>query len=285
MSPDPAEGDRLPPLPPPLVSPVMDSHTHLDLIHGQGGPDVDESLKLAASVGVVGAIQVGTDIASSRWAVGQADRRVELSAAVAVHPNEAPRIHAGQGLDALEAAWCEIELLAAEPVVCAIGETGMDFFRTDTPGRAVQEESFRRHIQIARKVGKTLTVHDREAHDDVLRILDDEPGPERIVLHCFSGDADLAAEATRRGWYCSFSGIVTFKNAGAAREAVAAVPDELLLAETDAPFLAPAPHRGRINGSYLLPLTVRALAAIRGVDEQRMCEQLWRNSRRAFDLG
>lgn len=290
MSPESAEpNDRLasadwPAALAPLVSPVIDTHCHLDLIGQQGGPDVDESVELAAAAGVMRIVQVGTDVASSRWAVGQARRKEAVSAAVALHPNEAPRIHERHGLDGLESAWAEIEQLAADPEVVAIGETGMDFYRTDTPGRAVQEESFRRHIQIARETGKTLIVHDRDAHEDTLRILDDEPGPDRIVLHCFSGDAALVAEAARRGWFCSFAGVVTFKNASVARLAAAVVPDELLLVETDAPFLTPTPHRGRVNGSYLMPLTVRALAEIRGTDEQGMCDLLMQNSRHAFAI-
>lgn len=266
----------------PLAASIADTHCHLDMVIEQGGPDVAQSLAAAAAVGVTRIIQAGCDVAGSRWAVEQAIAHPDIWAAVALHPNEAPRIHAREGLSGIEAAWAQIEALAGQPEVRAIGETGMDFFRTEPPGRAIQEESFRRHIEIAKRVGKALVVHDREAHADVLRIIDDEGAPSVVVLHCFSGDAAFAREAVDRGWYCSFAGVVTFKNAQPLREAAAVVPDDRLLVETDAPFLAPSPHRGQMNGSNLLPLTVRALCEVRASAELDLCEQLWRNSVTAF---
>lgn len=266
-----------------LAAPVADTHCHLDMVVEQGGPDVAESLALAASVGVTRVIQAGCDVAGSRWAVEQAVAHPGIWAAVALHPNEAPRIHEREGLAGVEAAWAQIEALAGHDRVRAIGETGMDFFRTEPAGRAIQEESFRRHIDLAKRTGKALVVHDRDAHDDVLRIADDEGAPPVVVLHCFSGDADFARQATERGWYCSFAGVVTFKNADQLREAAAVVPAQRLLVETDAPFLAPSPHRGRLNGSHLLPLTVRALCDVRGASELELCEQLSRNTAAAFD--
>jgi TatD DNase family protein len=204
-------------------------------------------------------------------------------ATVALHPNEAPRILKAQGRAALEAAWDEIAELAAHPRVRGVGETGMDFFRTgDDDGRAVQEESFRRHIALAKQLGKTLTIHDRDSHDDVIRILASEGAPENVVFHCYSGDAEMARYCTDRGWYLSFAGTVTFKNAQALRDSVAVAPLDRLLVETDAPYLTPMPFRGRPNASYLVPLTVRVLAESAGVDEDSMAAALWTNARRAF---
>lgn len=267
---------------PPLAAPIVDTHCHLDMVIEQGGPDVAESLAVAAAVGVTRIIQAGCDVAGSRWAVEQAIAHPHVWAAVALHPNEAPRIHSRDGLPGVEAAWSQIEALAAQPQVRAVGETGMDFFRTEPAGRAIQEESFRRHIDIAKRVGKPLVVHDREAHADVLRIIDDEGAPPVVVLHCFSGDTAFAREATDRGWYCSFAGVLTFKNAQQLRDAAAAVSADRLLVETDAPFLAPTPYRGKTNGSHLLPLTVRAMCEVRKSSELELCEQLWRNSADAF---
>lgn len=277
-----ASATAAPEAPAPLVAPVVDSHCHLDMCAQDGGPTLDEAMAAAAAVNVTKVIQVGCDVAGSAWAVQAAASHPDVWAAVALHPNEAPRIHAEGGLQMLESAWSAIEELAARPEVRAIGETGMDFFRTPRGGQAVQEESFRRHIQIAKDLNKTLVVHDRDAHDDVLRIVDDEGAPETVVLHCFSGDADFARAAAERGWYCSFAGVVTFKNAVALREALEVVPENRVLVETDAPFLTPVPHRGKSNGSYLIPLTVRAMADVRGKSEVQLCAALMANSHRAF---
>ena len=247
-----------------------------------GGPTVDEALEIARSVGITKLIQVGCDVPGSQWAAATAAAYDDIWAAVALHPNEAPRIHETQGLDALEAAWAQIGALAELPAVRAVGETGMDFYRTGPRGRAAQEESFRHHIQIAKTVGKTLVVHDRESHSDVVRILDDEGAPDTVVLHCFSGDARFAQEAVERGWYCSFSGVVTFKNAVELREALEVVPNDRVLVETDAPFLTPAPYRGKPNAPYLVPLTVRVMAQTRGCAEAELAPLLWDNSQRAF---
>lgn len=272
-----------PPAPDALPGEVVDTHCHLDMCAADDGPSVDEALAAAAAVGITRIIQVGCDVAGSRWAAKTAAEHDNIWAAVALHPNEAPRIHAEYGFPVLEAAWREIAELAEQPAVRAIGETGMDFFRTEPGGRAVQEESFRRHIQIAKDTGKTLVVHDRDAHDDVLRVLDDEGAPETVVLHCFSGEAPFAAAAAERGWYCSFSGVVTFKNAEPLRDALRVLPPELILVETDAPFLTPMPYRGQLNASYLIPLTVRAMAEARGeADLGAFTAQLWTNSNSAF---
>ena len=257
---------EFPPAPEPLPRAVLDSHTHLDITVSEagvpGGGTADDpvavAIELAAKVGVDRLVQVGVDVASSRWGADTADRYPAVLATVALHPNEAPR------LTDLDEALREIESLAARDRVRGIGETGMDYFRTGDEGRAAQEESFRAHIAIAKRYGKTLVIHDRDAHADVLRILDDEGAPDRVVLHCFSGDAEFARECVRRGYLLSFAGTVTFGSATALREAAALTPLDQMLVETDAPYLTPMPYRGRPNASYLIPLTVRALAATTG---------------------
>jgi TatD DNase family protein len=274
-----------PPLPEPLRVPVVDTHCHLDIHDGDDGATwlgVDEALHQAAEVGVTRIVQVGCDLESARWSVQAAADHPHVVATVALHPNEAPRILQTHGRAALDAAYDEIAELARHPEVRGIGETGMDFFRTGGDGRAVQEESFRRHIALARELGKALTIHDRESHDDVIRILESEGAPDRVVFHCFSGDADMARYCTGQGWYLSFAGTVTFKNAAALREAVAVAPLERLLVETDAPYLTPTPYRGRPNASYLVPLTVRAMAEAAGVDEDVLAQALWDNAQRVF---
>ncbi|MFI8342607.1 TatD family hydrolase [Streptomyces sp. NPDC085639] len=284
--------DAPPPLPEPLRVAVADSHTHLDMQSGT----VEEGLAKAASVGVTTVVQVGCDVKGSRWAAETAAAYDNVHAAVALHPNEAPRIvhgdpdgwsrqgaRAGGGETALDEALAEIEALAALAHVKAVGETGLDYFRTGPEGMAAQERSFRAHIEIAKRQGKALVIHDREAHADVLRVLREEGAPERTVFHCYSGDADMARECAAAGYYLSFAGTVTFKNAAPLREALAVAPLELVLVETDAPYLTPAPYRGRPNAPYLIPLTVRAMAAVRGIDEDAMATALAANTARAFD--
>ncbi|RQX15921.1 AraC family transcriptional regulator [Micromonospora ureilytica] len=275
---------EFPPAPEPLPRAVLDSHTHLDITVSEagvpGGGTADDpvavAIELATKVGVDRLVQVGVDVASSRWGADTADRYPAVLATVALHPNEAPR------LNDLDEALREIESLAARDRVRGIGETGMDFFRTGDEGRAAQEESFRAHIAIAKRYGKTLVIHDRDAHADVLRILDDEGAPDRVVLHCFSGDADFARECVRRGYLLSFAGTVTFGSATALREAAALTPADQLLVETDAPYLTPMPYRGRPNASYLIPLTVRALAATTGSDLDELCAAISATGDRAF---
>ncbi|MFG3699545.1 TatD family hydrolase [Micromonospora sp. NPDC047620] len=291
---------EFPPAPEPLPRPVLDSHTHLDITVSEagvppqgatgepgaradadsgGGPAEDPVaavVAVAASVGVDRLVQVGVDVASSRWGADAADAHPAVLATVALHPNEAPR------LADLDEALREIEALAARDRVRGVGETGMDFYRTGEEGRAVQEESFRAHIAIAKRYGKALVIHDRDAHADVLRILDDEGAPDTVVLHCFSGDADFAAECVRRGYLLSFAGTVTFGSAGALREAAALTPLDQILVETDAPYLTPMPHRGRPNASYLIPLTVRALAETTGADLDDLCAAISATGDRVF---
>ncbi|MEU7279237.1 TatD family hydrolase [Streptomyces sp. NPDC045431] len=283
--------DAPPPLPEPLGVPVADSHTHLDMQSGT----VEEALTKAAAVGVETVVQVGCDLKGSRWAAETAAAYDNVWAAVALHPNEAPRIvlgdpdgwsrqgaREGGGDAALDDALAEIDRLAALPEVKAVGETGLDYFRTGPEGMAAQERSFRAHIEIAKRHGKALVIHDREAHADVLRVLAEEGAPERTVFHCYSGDADMARTCAEAGYYMSFAGNVTFKNAQPLRDALAVAPLDLVLVETDAPFLTPAPYRGRPNAPYLVPITVRAMAAVRGIDEEAMSTAIGVNTARAF---
>jgi TatD DNase family protein len=275
--------DERPPVPEPLPHPVVDNHCHLDIGRGAEAWDAREAIDAAVAVGVRRIVQIGCDLPGARWAVAAAAEHPELVAGVALHPNEAPRILADGGQGALEAAWDEIEQLAgAHPKVRAVGETGLDAFRTGEDGRAVQVESFRRHIDIAKRLDKTLVIHDRETHDDVLEVIDSEGAPERWVMHCFSGDAAFARACLDRGAHLSFAGTVTFKNAEPLREALRLAPRDRVLVETDAPYLTPAPHRGRTNASYLVPLTVRLMAAERGDDLGELCAAIDANTEAAF---
>lgn len=261
---------------------MTDTHCHLDMARG---PDhswaaPEQALADAAAVNVTRVVQIGCDLPGAAWAVEAAQRFGNVVAAVALHPNEAP-VLAAKG--ALDEALAEIDRLAASSDrVRAIGETGLDHFRTGENGHAVQEASLRAHVEMARRHAKTLVIHDRDAHSDVLRILDDAPLPDRVVLHCFSGDADMARYCAGRGWFLSFAGTVTFGNAVGLRSALAATPLERLLVETDAPFLTPHPHRGRPNGSYLAPLTVRKIAEVLRTDLEVTCAALQRNTDEAF---
>ena len=273
-----------PPPPEPLPVPVVDDHTHLDIADAEDR-SVEDLLALAAAAGVPRAVQIGCDLPSARWTRELLDAQepgpdgvLPLLGGVALHPNEAARLDAA-GLDA---AMAEIEDLLAHPRMRVVGETGLDFFRTPPEGRSAQEESFRRHVDLAKRTGLALQIHDRDAHDDVLRVLREEGAPEVTVFHCFSGDAVMARVAAEAGWYCSFAGVLTFRNAQDLREACAVVPRELLLVETDAPFLTPHPYRGRPNASYLLPHTVRTMADLRGDDLGELCAALTANAERAY---
>ena len=258
-----------PPAPPPLAVPVADNHTHLDC---ESSPaEVAALLAAASAAGVPRSVQIGCDLPAARWTVEAVERHPQLLGGVAIHPNEAPLL-AERG--ELDAALAEIRALAAHPRVRVVGETGLDAFRTGPEGRAVQELSFRAHIAMAKELGLALQIHDRDAHEDVLRVLAEEGAPERTVFHCFSGDAAMARTCADAGYYLSFAGTVTFKNAEPLREALRAAPRDRLLVETDAPYLTPVPHRGRPNAGYLVPLTVRSMAATLGADLDELCAQL-----------
>ena len=269
-----------PPSPEPLPYPVVDNHCHLEMaLDGSEVWSPTTALEASAAVGVPRIVQIGCELESARWSVTVAAQVEGIVAGVALHPNEAPRL-AARGT--FEETWQEIERLAADPHVRAVGETGLDHFRTGEEGRAAQEHSFRLHVDLAKRLGKTLVIHDRDAHDDVLRVVDDEGAPDRVVMHCFSGDAAFARACLDRGFWLSYSGTVTFKNAAALREALLVTPRDRLLVETDAPFLTPVPYRGRPNASYLVPLTVRAMAEHRGDDLEDLCRAVEANTFAAF---
>lgn len=273
--------DDLPPAPAPLPSAVTDSHCHLDVARGPDHlPDPKRALAEAAAVNVTRVVQIGTDLSGSAWAIQAAETFDEIVAGVALHPNEAPRLAARGDLDE---ALAEIDRMAASSDrVRAIGETGLDYFRTGDDGRAAQEYSFRAHLEMARRHAKALVIHDRDAHADVLRILADSPLPEVVVFHCYSGDSEMARYCADRGWFLSFAGTVTFRNAEGLRAALAATPVDNVLVETDAPFLTPHPYRGKTNAPFLIPLTVRVMAEVLDHDVQTVCAALQRNTFRAF---
>lgn len=271
-----------PEAPDPLPIAVVDNHTHLDITRddsvvavGDLGPVLAE----AAAVGVDRVVQVGCDLPGARFAVEAAEQHAAVVAGVALHPNEVPGLAARGELDS---AWAEIERLAAHPRVRVVGETGLDYYRTGPEGVPAQQDSFRWHIDLAKRLGKTLQIHDRDSHDDVLRVLEEEGAPERTVMHCFSGGPDMARACVDRGYHLSFSGTVTFKNAKGLRDALAGTPLDLLLVETDAPYLTPHPWRGATNTPALVPLTVRAMAAVLGVAVPTLCAALSENSERLY---
>lgn len=309
-----------PPVPEPLAHPIVDTHTHLDICTGvrlplgagepepEVTPNEDEEFPsldffhdTAAEAGVRRIIQIGCDLPAARWTTElvasqyagaaeagtganvpapPAEGRTWMLGGAALHPNEAPRL-AERGL--LDDALNEIEsLVSSHDRMRVVGETGLDYFRTGEEGVAEQQRSFRAHIEIAKRTGRALQIHDREAHADVLRILKEEGAPEVTIFHCFSGDEAMARECAAEGYYMSFAGNITFKNADELRRAAAAAPLELLLTETDAPFLTPHPHRGKPGGPYLTAVTARKLAEVRGMSEEDLCSAVWTNAERAI---
>jgi TatD DNase family protein len=269
----PGPGDV--PAPEPLPGEALDSHCHLDLIE----QPVDEVLAAARAAGIRRVVTIGVDLASSRWSAECAAGHRGVYAAAAIHPNEtaAAALSAG-GRDAVLA---EIATLAALPQVRAIGETGLDYYR-DHAGPDVQREWFRAHIEIAKQAGKALMIHDRDAHEDVLEILDRDGPPERVIFHCFSGDAAMAKRCAEAGYVMSFAGNITFRNAQPLRDAAAAAPPDLLLVETDAPFLTPVPHRGKPNSPAMVAHTLRALADVKQIAVGDMCALVTATGERMF---
>jgi TatD DNase family protein len=270
-----------PPLPEKLTTTTVDAHCHLDIEDEDIFMSVEDSLAKAKAVGITGIVQVGVDVPSSKWAIKTAQEFSQIHATVALHPNEAPVIALEKGESALDEAIAEIVELAKEDVVKAIGETGVDFYRTSEEGREFQEKSFRAHIQIANKLNKPVMVHDRDAHLDALRILDDEKA-QQVIFHCYSGDKEFAQELVKRGWYLSFAGTCTFKNAQNLREALQVTPLENVLVETDAPFLTPMPYRGYPNSSYMIPLTLATMANEMNVDINTVADATRTNAEKLF---
>jgi len=272
--------DRQPaPLPEPLPVPTVDAHAHIEIVTDEA-PDSDavrHVLDDAKSVNVDRIVQVGYSAEQSQWCVDMANAFPgRVLAAVALHPNEAPVVAD------LEADWKIIEKLAQEPRVRAIGETGLDYFRTEPALRKRQQESFKWHIDLAKRTNKALVIHDRDSHDDVLSILLEVGAPEKTVFHCFSGDVEMAKICIDRGYILSFAGTMTFKNAPALRDAVKLVPHDQLLVETDSPFLAPMPHRGALNTPAQIATIVRAMAAERSEDVAELAAALSVNAERIF---
>jgi len=267
------------PLPLPLKTKTIDSHAHLELIHNSepDSPLIKEVLDTAESVGIDRIVQVGYSAEQSIWSVKCAEAFPgRVLAAVALHPNEAPVV------EDLEKDLAVIAELAKHPRVCAIGETGLDFFRTAPDLQEKQKYSFRRHIQIAKDNQKALVIHDRDSHRAVLDTLIDEGAPANTVFHCYSGDAQMARECIANGYVLSFAGTLTFKNAPELREAVKLVPIELLLVETDSPFLAPMPNRGALNTPAQIPNTLRVMAQERGESEDYLAAAISENALRIF---
>jgi TatD DNase family protein len=269
-----------PPLPEPLEVATYDNHTHLDIAFGDEALSTREQLDKAASVGIKGVVQVGVTLATSKWSAELAAKEPQVLAAVALHPNEAPYYGT---IDQLDQAIAEIADLATQPRVRAIGETGLDFFRTEgEQSLALQLHSFEEHIRIAKENDLALMIHDRDAHDQVVTTLKRVGAPEKVVFHCYSGDVDLAQICIDNGWYMSFAGNITIKRNEHLRNSLAMAPKELILVETDAPFLTPEPFRGRPNASYLVPITVRKMAEIRGVDANELSGQLAQNTENVY---
>lgn len=298
-----------PPVPRALPVPVIDNHTHVGTDRpGQeqkvteGGENkypllIDGQVAGMRQAGIVHAITVGCEVPDLQDVIDLAGEREEFSAAIAIHPNEAA-MHAGvreiapDGLDPnerehhrlydLDGAINLVAELASRNPVVAIGETGLDYFRTGDEGKDAQQASFRAHIALAKELNLPLQIHDRDAHEDTVRILLEEGAPERTVFHCFSGDRELARVLSRNGWYASFAGTVTFPKNEELREGLDEMPKELILVETDAPYLTPHPHRGRPNAPYLANLTVRYMAEIKGVALDTFCERLLTNTNTVY---
>jgi TatD DNase family protein len=278
----------LPSPPEPLAASVFDSHCHLDVMVGDrqassedpvaraaqaAGASVEAIVAAAREVGVTRLVTVGYDLRSSQWNAEVARAHADVFAAVAIHPNDSGT--------ATPEVLAEIEELARRDEVRAVGETGLDYYR-DWATHEDQHASFRAHIEIAKRTGKALVIHDRDAHDDVLKVLSDEGPPDIVIFHSFSGDADMAKKCAKSGYFMSFSGPVTYKNAAALREAAQTAPQELLLVETDAPYLPPVPHRGKPNAPYLIPLTLRCLAEVKNTTPEALAQAITTNGESAF---
>lgn len=265
---------KAPPAPPPepLPAPAFDAHTHLDMLPGPVG----SVLAAARDAGIAGVVTVGCDVESSHWSADCAAEHDGVLAAVAIHPNETASVQPDR-----EAVLAEIAALAALPQVRAVGETGLDYYRDNSPPQ-VQREWFRAQIEIAKAAGKALMIHDRDAHEDILQILAQLHPPDHVIFHCFSGDAELAKRCADAGYVMSFAGTVTFQNARGLREAAAVAPPELILVETDAPYLTPVPNRGRQNAPAQVAHTLRAVAQVKNMDAAELCATVMATGERVF---
>ncbi len=273
--------ERPAPPPPDPLAPLLDAHTHLDACGAEDAGGVRAILDRAAAVGVAAVVTVADDLDSARWVVRAANWDPRVYAAVALHPTRANTL--------TEDARVAVERLAADPRVVAIGETGLDLY---WPGRlegcadlSQQREAFAWHIDLAKRTGKPLMIHNRDADREVLDVLSAEGAPDTVIFHCFSSGPEMARTCSGAGWLMSLSGTVSFKNAVALREAVHLMPPGQLLVETDAPFLTPHPYRGAPNEPYCLPYTVRALAELTGRPAADLARQTSATARRVYRLG
>ena len=271
---------RYPDLPEPLTVGTYDNHTHLEIADSDSPLSVSEQLERMRQVGMLGAVQVGVTLESSKWSANQAEKEPMLLAAVALHPNEAPLYETKEKLDE---AIAEIAQLATKPRVRAIGETGLDFFRTEgEEALSLQQHSFEQHIEIAKENSIAMQIHDREAHDEVVKTLLRVGAPEKTVFHCFSGDVELVEIAKKNGWYISFAGNISFKKNQYLRDALIACEPWQILIETDAPFLTPEPMRGRPNAPYLVPHTLRFMAHVLGQSPEELATQINKNTEAVY---
>ena len=291
-----------PDAPAPLAAPVVDNHTHLPTHVGEiprregVALSLEEQLDRAREVGVTRMISSACELPDFDPMIELARAHEGVRVAIAIHPNDAA-LHAGcaepspDGLTPkvrdyhvpLDEALAAVEARLGDPMVVAVGESGLDYFRTADPGREAQKESFRAHIDMAQRSGLPLQIHDRDAHRETLEVLAEAgAGVPAIVFHCYSGDREMALALAENGWYASFAGPVTYPANGGLREALLALPRELVLVETDAPYLTPAPYRGCPNASYVISHTVRFIADLWEVDEESACQQLMANSVRVY---
>ena len=287
-----------PDAPKPLAAPVVDNHTHLPTHVGEiprregVALSLEEQLERAREVGVARMISSACELPDFDPMIELARAHEGVRVAIAIHPNDAA-LHAGcaepspDGLTPtvrdyhvpLDEALAAVEARLGDPMVVAVGESGLDYFRTADSGREAQKESFRAHIDMAQRSGLPLQIHDRDAHEDTLAILDERASADqRIVFHCYSGDAAMAQHLAERGWYASFAGPITYPANSDLRAALAVLPRELVLVETDAPYLTPVPWRGCPNASYVMAHTVRFIADQWGVSEGEACDQLRANT-------
>ena len=280
----PAFASAFAPAPEPLNVAIYDNHCHLEFVFDEsvGAMPWKDNLDISESVGIKGVVQVGVTLESSKWCAQLATQDNRVLAAVALHPNEAPLYG---NIPALDAAIAQIADLATQPRVRAIGETGLDYFRTEGEDSIrLQQHSFEQHIRIAKENNIALMIHDRDAHDDVVDTLKRVGSPDKVVFHCYSGDTNLAEICIQNGWYMSFAGNITIKRNQHLRDSLKMAPKELILIETDAPFLAPEPFRGRPNAPYLVPITARFMAETRGDDLDELCLQLASNTQDVYGL-
>lgn len=268
-----------PPAPQPLETGIIDNHAHLDFRDGLVSPSVHEAMDAAEAVGVIGTITVGCNLEAARFTIEAIEAEPRLLGAVSIHPNDAARLSRNELDEQLE----EIFELARHPRVRSVGETGLDYFRTGPEGAEQQKHSFHRHIEAAVELNKALQIHDRDAHDDVVEVLKEAKElPEHVVFHCFSGGAELAEICNENNWYMSFAGPLTFKANDELREAAKIAKPELLMVETDSPFLTPHPYRGRPNAPYMVPYTLQKLAELRQTPLEDMAAQVLDNTYRVY---